>query len=260
MTDASLTTLRARLGDGRGLVLPAAVLLTWIVVVDSGWVQSPLVTPLGKVLAAPFWDEDGLNIWPALAHTALRIHVGFSLGAALGVAFGLLLGMSRRAQRVVSPTIHTVRQIALFAWIPLLTAWFGNGETTKIVFIALSAFFPMFLNTELGVRTIPLALREVALTNRLPFRRKVTRLILPGALPSILTGVEIALLTAWIGTIGAEYAIGSGRGLGSFLAAARELFRMDLVLAGVVILALGGAALSLLSRFLHTHLIGWKAN
>lgn len=244
--------------DLRGFAIPALVLVLWLLLVDSGYYSSPLLTPFTKVLSAPLTDPEGVKIWLSLAYSAGRICVGFLLGAGLGIAAGLALGMIRPAQAAVSPTIHTLRQIALFAWIPLLTAWFGNGETAKIVFISISAFFPTFLNTELGVRTIPLSYREVALVSRLPWWKRTTRLVLPGALPSILIGIEIALLTSWIGTIGAEYAIGSGRGLGSFLAAARELFRMDLVLAGVVILALVGYGLSLISRALYNRLIPWK--
>jgi sulfonate transport system permease protein len=148
--------------------------------------------------------------------------------------------------------------VTLFAWIPLLTAWFGNGEGSKIVFIAISAFFPTFLNTEAGLRAIPAQYREVADVVLLTTRTRITRLLLPSALPSILIGIEVALLTSWIGTVGAEYAIGSGRGIGAFLAAARELFRMDLVLIGVLLLALVGYGLSLVSQHLFNTLIKWK--
>jgi ABC-type Fe3+ transport system substrate-binding protein len=104
----------------------------------------------------------------------------------------------------------------------------------KLVFIALSAFFPMALNTQQGVRDVPVAYREVGLVLRLSRWRMLTRVVLPGALPAIFIGIEIALINAWIGTVGAEYSMGMGRGIGTFLAEGREQFRMDIVLLGVV--------------------------
>lgn len=139
-----------------------------------------------------------------------------------------------------------------------MTSWFGNGEPAKVVFISLSAFFPAFLNTEQGVRGISPALREVAHALRLSSAKRIVKLVLPAAFPAILVGVQIALLTAWIGTVGSEYAIGIGRGIGAFLVAARESFRMDLVLVGVLALALIGYGFSRASRHLYTRLITWQ--
>jgi len=243
----------------QGLVVPGAIVLVWLAAVDSGLVRGPLLVPLHDILTGWLLDESGREIWPALGVSLLRLAVGFAIGGALGVAAGIALGLSRPAQQAVAPTVHAVRQITLFAWIPLLTAWFGNGEAAKIAFIAIGVFFPMFVNTEQGLRTIPAIYREVAFVSRLPLWKRLTKLILPGALPAILIGVEVALLTAWIGTVGAEYAIGTGRGVGSYLAAAREQFRMDLVLVGVLVLAIVGYALSRISGLAFRRLIKWRA-
>ncbi len=242
----------------RGAVVPAVIVLAWLLFVDGGFIQSPLLVPLRDIAAGLLWDANGQQIWPALGISLLRVIAGFALGGIAGAAAGVALGLSRPAYRTVAPTVHAVRQITLFAWIPLLTAWFGNGELAKIAFISIGVFFPIFVNTEQGLRSIPVAYREIAQVTRLPLHKRLTKLILPGALPSILIGVEIALLTAWIGTVGAEYAIGSGRGVGAYLAAAREQFRMDLVLVGVLVLALVGYALSLLSGLAFRKLIKWQ--
>jgi len=249
-------TLPARVR--RGAALPAALALLWLATVDTGLVNTPLLVPLRQILASPFADPDGRQIWIALAASLVRAAAGITLGASAGIALGVLLGLSRPLQRGVAPTLHALRQIALFAWIPLLTAWFGTGELAKVVFISLSAFFPAFLNTEQGVRAIGYAHWETAAVLKLSPWRTVTKMVLPAALPAILTGLEIALLTAWIGTVGSEYAIGVGRGLGAFLVAARELFRMDLVLAGVAALALVGYACNRASRHVFSRLITWQ--
>ncbi|MEK7945950.1 ABC transporter permease [Pigmentiphaga sp. YJ18] len=253
---AALSRLAPRVR--RGAALPAALVLLWLAVVDTSLVRTPLLVPLHQVLSSPFVDPDGRQIWAALAASLTRATAGIALGACAGVALGVALGLSRPLQRAIAPTLHGLRQVALFAWIPLLTAWFGTDEVAKVVFISLSAFFPAFLNTEQGVRAIAPAYWETAAVLRLRPWRRVTKMVLPAALPAILIGLEIALLTAWIGTVGAEYAIGVGRGLGSFLVAARELFRMDLVLAGVVALALVGYACNRASRHVFSRIITWR--
>jgi sulfonate transport system permease protein len=244
----------------RGLAAPSVLLLVWAITAHLGPVTSHLLVPLERVIAAPFVDEGGRQLWLALGASIVRMIAGFVIGAAAGLALGLAMGMSRTTDRAIGPSFHALRQIALFAWIPLLTAWLGNGDAAKIVYIALSAFFPMVLNTQEGLRNIPVHYLEVARVMRLSFRQRVTRLQLPGALPSIFVGVQIALITAWIGTVGAEYAMGAGRGIGTFLAQGREQFRMDIVLLGVIVLALVGTVVNIMCGRIFARLLHWQGS
>lgn len=241
----------------KGAWLPLGLLALWGLAAAGGAVESPLfVSPL-EVVRVPFADPSGREIWAALGASILRVLAGGLAGALLGLTLGTLCGLWRIAALSVAPTIHTARQIAVFAWIPLFTAWFGNGETTKLVFTALSTFFPIFLAAEQGIRATPDALKEVADTLDLRFRSRLFRLYLPAALPNVQIGIQIAALSAWIGTIGAEYAIGNGRGLGSYIASARDQFRMDIVLVGVFALAAGGVALNRACASLSARLSPW---
>lgn len=242
----------------RGAIVPLVLLALWLAVIDTGLYRHALLVPAHRILGAPFVDPDGRQVWTALATSVSRMAAGLALGGSLGLVVGLLLGWSQLAQLTVAPTLHSVRQVALFAWIPLLTSWFGNGEPAKLVFVSISAFFPLLLGAEQGVRSISHEWREVADVLRLSPWRRLKVLVLPAALPSILVGVEIALVTAWIGTIGAEYSIGSGVGLGAFLAAARDVFRMDLVLIGVALMALVGYAWSRLASWAFERLFPWQ--
>ncbi|MFD1793980.1 ABC transporter permease [Ochrobactrum teleogrylli] len=232
----------------RGAVVPIAALIVWWVALSAGLISGPMAIHPLQVLEAPFLDPSGRELWAALAASIVRVAVGGSIGGIAGLVLGFVVGSYRWAGLALAPSIHAVRQVALFAWIPLLTAWFGNGEGTKLVFTALSTFFPLFLATEQGVRQVPSSLIEVAKTLHLKRRTSICRLYLPSALPSIYVGLQIAALSAWIGTIGAEYAIGNGRGLGSYIASARDQFRMDIVIVGVFTLAAGGVLLSWLVR------------
>ncbi|MDM9645527.1 ABC transporter permease subunit [Rhizobium sp. S163] len=245
-------------GFPRGAVLPLAAALIWFAASAAGFLSGPMaVTPL-EVFVTPFVDPSGRELWMALLASVARVLSGGILGGLLGLVLGYIAGMYRIAALGLAPTVHTVRQVALFAWIPLLTAWFGNGESTKLVFTALSTFFPLFLATEQGVRQAPLPLIEAAQTLGLRPWTRVRKLYLPAALPSIYIGLQIAVLSAWIGAIGAEYAIGNGRGLGSYIASARDQFRMDIVIVGVFALAGGGVALSAAVRLVTAKISPWS--
>lgn len=238
----------------KGLVLPAAALAVWSLAVENHLLSGPMAVSPVVLLQVPFIDPDGREIWAALGASLVRLALGGSLGAVAGIGLGLALGLSRTLGCALSPSVDTLRQIALFAWIPLLTAWFGNSETAKIVFIALGTFFPLVLATQQGVRATPAGLVELVRVLGLSPRRRITALYLPSALPAIAMGVQIALISAWIGTVGAEYAIGNGRGLGAYIASGREQFRMDITLVGVLALALIGVALHALGARLIRHL------
>jgi sulfonate transport system permease protein len=243
----------------RGLVIPALLVIAWILFAHLHG-NSLVIVPLERILAAPFADDAGRNLWPSLAASVMRFTSGFALGVGAGMLVGLTLGMSQTADRAVAPSINALRQIALFAWIPLLTAWFGNGDVAKIIYISLSAFFPAALNTQNGLRAVSLQHLEVARVLRLSHRQRITRLLLPAALPSIFIGVQIALIGAWLGTVGAEYAMGNGQGIGTFIAQGREQFRMDIVAVGVFALALVGYAINLGCVRLFRHLLAWQGN
>jgi sulfonate transport system permease protein len=228
-------------------VLPVALLALWTVAALNTR-GTLFVSPLEVVRAGRESIASG-ELPDAVAATILRAVLGWSIGAVSGFAVGLLLGISDVGQRVVAPTLHGARQIALFAWIPLLSAWFGNGEAMKLALISLSAFFPVLLHVEAGCRNVPHPFREVARLYAFDRFDEISLVILPAAAPTIISGLELAFITAWIGTIGAEYLIGTGYmnacpdGIGAFLAGARENARMDLVVVAIIALGTTGFAI-----------------
>jgi sulfonate transport system permease protein len=234
-------------------------LAAWIVLSRTGLVDSRLLVPPGRVLLVPFTDPDGSTVWLSLAASLCRMLAGFVIGASLGALAGFVMGVSRLGQRLIGPSFTALRQITLFAWIPLLTAWFGNAEPAKLVFISLSAFFPMALNTVQGFRDVPVAYLELAQVLRLSPRATLTRVLLPGALPAITIGIELALIGAWIGTVGAEFAMGFGRGIGIYLAEGREQFRMDIVIVGALALALVGYGMNRALHFALKRFVPWRS-
>jgi sulfonate transport system permease protein len=251
-------------GRWRGFVLPVLLLAAWGLAGAAGIGNPLLLVPIGAVVRAGLASIRNGELVGALVATMARALGGWSLGGLLGFALGLLLGLSSFGRRVISPTLHAARQIALFAWIPLLSAWLGNGEMMKMALIALAAFFPVALNVEAGCRDVPLAYREVG--RLLGFDRigEIVLIILPAAAPTIIAGLELAFTIAWIGTIGAEYLIGTGYmyasadGVGAFLAGAREDARMDRVVVGILSLAVAGFLLDRLIILTARRFLTWR--
>ncbi|MFB9948679.1 ABC transporter permease [Rhizobium puerariae] len=248
----------------RALVLPVGLIVLWALFDAFGMLNSNILVSPAKVIASAYEGFADGSIPGATLATLLRALTGWAIGASIGLAFGAMIGLSGIARGLFDPSIASLRQIALFAWIPLLSAWFGNGEVMKVMLISLGAFFPMALGAQAGCQNVPAPFREVGRVLELDRRATLTKIILPAAVPSILAGLELSLNIAWLGTFGAEYLIGTGYingmgdGLGAYLAAAREYARMDQVLLGVLFLALIGIGLDRLVIGFSRRLIPWR--
>jgi sulfonate transport system permease protein len=242
----------------RGLVLPILVFAAWELSSHVGWVDRRFLPPLEEIIETG-WTQ--LREGPLLMHIAASLArnlAGFALGTVAGIAFGMLLGLSLSAEKLLGPTFHAAKQIAVLAWIPIISIWFGFAEAAKIVFIAVAAFVPVALNTEEGVRSASRQLVEVGKVLRFNHRQFLCRIYLPAAMPSILTGVHLALIYSWLATVGAEYFMTMGPGIGGLIMAGRERFDMDVVMLGVVILGVIGFGLNHVASVVETYLLRWR--
>jgi sulfonate transport system permease protein len=235
-------------GPWRAFVVPFGLVAVWAILAALGRGNPHLLVPPYALVSAARDLLAKAAFWADLGTSLARVVAGWALGSTVGIAIGLALGGSRLAHGTLAPSLNAVRQVALFAWIPLLTAWLGDGEAAKLTLIALAAFFPSALNAEIGSRAVSRAYHEVGRVLELDWRQTLRWIVLPGAAGAIATGLRIALTSAWIGTIGAEYLIDQGTGIGVFLATARTDGRIDLVVIAIVTLALVGLALDRLLR------------
>lgn len=242
----------------RGWVLPALILLVWWWAVASGWSTSPLLVSPGAVWDRAVKQFTSGELAVALSASLWRMAWGFAIGSGIGLAFGVLLGSSRWFDRLVGPSFHTLKQISLFAWIPMLSMWFGLGDGAKIAFVAMAAFFPVVLNTFEGIRSVPREYIEVARVCAFSPWQLLTRVIAPSAAPSVFTGIQLSLIYTWLATLGAEYLLASGKGIGNTLIDGREHFEMDLVLFGVVVIGLVGFVLNAVLGALEKRLLAWR--
>jgi sulfonate transport system permease protein len=245
--------------DPRGAVLPLAALLVWSSAGALGWTDPRLVPPPQQVLASAWNAAADGRFLAGLGASLLRDAAGFTLGATAGLALGLAMGLSRWAERLVGPSFHVLRQVALFAWLPLLASLLGSGEPARVVFIALSAFYPVALASFEGVRAIPRTQWELARLYGLRAGQRLRRLVLPGAAPQILAGLHLGLLSAWLATIGAEYLLPrQGVGLGDTLIRGRAVFDVALVLFGMGVVGLVGASLDRAAGRVEARLLRWR--
>ena len=242
----------------RGITLPILLLVVWEVSSRTGLADARFLPSLEDVIATAKRELIDNDLVGELGFSLMRNIAGFLIGCLLGVAFASLLALSQIADRLMMPTFNGLKQISLLAWIPLISVWFGFGEQAKIVFVALAAFIPIVLNTYDGMRQAPADLLEVARALKFNARQKALRVYIPSAMSSIATGVHLGLIYAWLATVGAEYFLAVGPGIGGLVIAGRERFDMALVMVGVFVLGFVGFALNRLAYALEAYLLRWR--
>jgi len=235
-------------GRWRGWVIPAVALFCWWFVSRHVVAGHGMMTSPAQVLHTAIDQARSGALWRALSASLARELTGFTLGASLGLVLGALLGVSPFANRLIGPSFNAFKQVSLFAWIPLISVWFGLGDVAKVVFLSLAALVPVVAHTSDGIRAVSPALLDVARVFRYSKLQTVRQVVLPAALPSIFTGIYLALIYSWLATLGAEYLLVAGSGIGNTLVDGSEQFRMDLVVFGVIVIGITGWALNALAR------------
>ena len=240
-------------------LVPALVLVLWELAARIGLI-SPQVLPAPSNVAETALDlARNRDLFVHLGVSLLRACAGFVIGGAIGLVLGIAVGFSPLAQALFDRSIQMVRAVPFLAMLPLVIVWFGVGEVAKIFLVALAVLFPIYINTMLGIRQIDPKLMELAKVVGLNWSAIVRRIILPGAMPSILTGVRYALAHAWLALVIAE-TLATTKGIGFLAMDAREFLQTNVILLTMIIYAIIGVAADALVRFLESHLLSWHAN
>ena len=228
------------------LLLGAMVLALWSLSVR--WTGTKVFpSPLEVVRGMGELSRRGLLL-PYLRDSLVRVAVGYGAAVALGVPLGLWLGWSRPVATAINPVIQVLRPISPIAWIPVAIVFFGIGNLAPIFLVFLGAFFPIVVSTQNGVGAVPPMYLRAARNFGLPPAQIVGRVLLPAALPQILSGLRIALGIAWLVVVAAEM-IAVDSGLGYLIIDARNAGkRYDLVVAGMLLIGVTGLALDLGAR------------
>jgi sulfonate transport system permease protein len=238
-------------------VIPCVILIAWEVGTGMGALSTrTLPSPSSVALAG--WRL--LSTGELLRHLGIstaRALAGLAVGGSLGFALGVANGYWALAHRLFDTTLQMVRNIPHLALIPMVIIWFGLGEEAKIFLVALGVFFPVYVNTLHGVRSIDPALLEMARVFQFSRSELFSRVILPGAIPSVLVGLRFALGFMWLSLIVAE-TIGADSGIGYLAMNAREFMRTDVVVASVVVYALLGKWADATAKMLERRWLAWQ--
>jgi len=242
----------------RGLVLPALIGLGWWSLFAFHLADERIVASIRQVIdCAIRWVVTG-GIWIDAGSSLARNFAGFSLGALAGIAASIALSLSALARGLVLPSLNALKQVSIFAWVPLISVWFGLGETSRIFFIAFSVFFPVLFNTAEGIASVPAELLEVARVFRFSRWQTVRQIVWPAALPSVFTGLYVGLVMSWMVTLGAEYMLTATHGVGYLLLDGRENFRMDQVILGVLVVGLIGFGVHAIADASERRFLRWR--
>jgi sulfonate transport system permease protein len=235
---------------------PVAVLLAWEAASQSGLI-APRLLPAPSAVAIAFWENARSGVlFQHMAASAWRALQGMAIGGGIGFLLGVLNGVSRPAETLLDSSLQMLRNVPHLAIIPLVILWFGIDETAKIFLVSIGVAFPIYLNTFHGIRTVDPALIEMARIYGLSRWALFWRVILPGALPSVLVGLRFSLGIMWLTLIVAE-TISASSGIGYMTMNAREFLQTDVVLLGIIIYALLGKFADTLTRILERRALSW---
>ncbi|WP_151765373.1 aliphatic sulfonate ABC transporter permease SsuC [Acinetobacter soli] len=239
-------------------VFPVVLIAVWQFASSVGLLQSR-VLPAPSAVVSAFWQLliSG-ELWHHVKVSAGRALIGLLIGGGLGLFLGLLNGSSKIASTLLDTTLQMIRNIPALALIPLVILWFGIDESAKLFLVAVGVFFPMYINTYHGIRSVDPQLIEMGKSYGLSRWQLYKEIILPGAMPSILVGLRFSLGLVWVLLIVAE-TISAQAGIGYMTMNAREFLQTDVVLVGILLYALLGKLADVLAQSLERYLLRWHA-
>lgn len=238
-----------------GLIVPLILLVAWVLVTKRELFSAQLLPP-PKMLFDTWLDmQSSGELADNMKVSLVRVILGFLLGAATGFLLGIAMGFRRSVEQYLSPLFNCLRQIPIVAWLPFFIIWFGIDELFKVVFIAVGTLIPVAVKTLEGIKAVPASYLEVVRLFEYGWFRTLRTVIIPSALPSIITGLRLGLSEAWMLVVGAEL-VAASAGIGNVMTIARRLFQTDVVLVGVIVIALTGYIMDRILGLLESRIAG----
>jgi len=228
-------------------IIPGAGLLLWFAVSGTEIVPSYLLPSPKDVLAAAtvyIFKGTGHGAYAGrfledLLASSTRVFLGFGLAVVVGIPLGIISGRLARVSRLLSTTINALRAVPGISWLPLAMVWFGIGMKTTVFLVALAAFFPIYLNAETGARQVNPILLQAGAMMGVRRLRGTFSILLPAAMPHIITGLRLGMGISWAYLVLGELT-GVPNGLGAVIMDARMLGRIDIIVVGIILIALIG--------------------
>jgi sulfonate transport system permease protein len=237
-------------------IVPVALIVVWQFSAQLGWLSSRILPEPLAVLRSAWELAASGELAQHVKISAWRALSSFVVGGGLGLLLGLLTGTFKQAETLLDTTLQMIRNIPALALIPLVILWFGIDEIAKLFLVSIGVFFPVYLNTYHGIRSVDPGLIEMAKNYGLSGWALYRDVILPGALPSILVGVRFSLGLVWVLLIVSE-TISAQSGIGYMTMNAREFLQTDVVLVGILLYALLGKLADVLARAVERYALRW---
>ena len=252
-------------GQGDTLILSTVTILllvfVWWLVTWMGWVK-PLFVPSPGAIVEKFFStlQTGFTGTSLLTHIGIstaRVFSAFLLACVIGIPLGLAMGMSPTMRGIFDPPIEFYRPIPPLAYLPLMIIWFGIGETSKVLLIFLSVFAPITLGARSGVKSAAIEQIHAAYSFGASRWKVLLHVILPAAMPEILTAMRIGIGFGWTTLVAAEM-VAATQGIGYMVLSASQFLQTPTVIMGIIIIAAIAYAFDMLMRFIERKLVPWK--
>lgn len=252
-------------GNGSSLTLSLAticvVFCTWYIATNGGWVK-PLFLPSPQAVWAQLIDvfQEGFADATLLKHigwSALRVFGAFVLAVLTAIPVGILMGVNRVARGIFDPLVEFYRPLPPLAYLPLVVIWMGIGEGSKILLIYLAMFAPLALSARAGVKSVAIEQIHAAYSMGASRAQVLKHVIMPAALPEVLTGMRIAIGFGWTTLVAAEM-VAATAGLGFMVLTASKFMATDVVIMGILVIGAMALLFDLGMRGLERKLVPWK--
>lgn len=241
------------------VIPPILLVLFWQYAADVGWISPHILPAPSKIGAAfvEFWTDHTYQEYFLVS--ANRVIKGFLIGVVIGLFLGIVMAVFPAVNSALSVITGVLRPIPMVGWLPIVLIWMGIGEKSKIAVITIGCFWSVFINTMDGIKGVNNQYLEVA---RILEKGQITTLvevILPAALPNILTGIRLGFANAWRGVVSAEM-LGAAAGIGYMIAYARNISRMDIMLIGLLTIGIVGCLLDIVVIAIQDRILRWYSN
>lgn len=240
----------------RKLVSPLLILAAWELISRMGWVPEWFFPAPTNIFQSLIRIAVSGELARNMAISMARAFAGYSMAAIVGIALGLLIAWSTHVEDFFDPLIELIRPLSTFALVPVFFLWFGIGNTSKVLIIFKSCFFPIVLNTIAGIKGVDKKMIQAARSLGASERQVWTRVLIPAALPTIITGMRISTAISMMSLVGVEM-LSSDSGLGFMVIDAQRTFDSEKMFAGILVLSLIGFSLDRIARLVQGRLLSW---
>ena len=252
-----------RCNAGISMLTMLTLLAVWQAVTYTGLIQ-PLYLPGPRAVAHKLWEAAttgylDATLWQHLGASFSRIGLAFLAAVICAAPLGLAIGLNRVARAILDPLIEFYRPIPPLAYLPLIVIWFGIGEFSKILLIFLAIFAPIVVACAAGVRKVDPVRIRVSQSLGASRWQVIRHVIIPSTLPDILTGIRIGLGAGWSTLVAAEL-IAATKGMGFMIQTASQFLNTDMVIAGILVIAVVAYMLEIGLRYLQHRLTPWQGH